>query len=133
MQPAVSAVRVARVDQLVRGDRGAHPRARLAAVVELDPLVEPIAERVDAELAVRADVGGEEVDVVEALDRAAAAGVAARHVLQRRPQMRGRLVALALVVELEDMPVRVPEAIRRPASKVAVRPALTESGRLDGR
>ena len=90
VQAAVGAVRVARVDELVGGDRRAHPGAGLGAVVELDALVEPVAERVDAELAVGADIGGEEVDVVEALDRAAAAGVAAGHVLVRRAQVLGR-------------------------------------------
>jgi hypothetical protein len=69
---------VLRVDQLVGGDRRAHPGAGLAAVVELDPLVEPVAERLLGEDAVGADVGGEHVEVVEALDRAAATGVALR-------------------------------------------------------
>jgi hypothetical protein len=57
-------VRVTRVDELEGGDRGAHPRAGLAAVVELDALVQAVPERVDAEVAVGADVGGEHVDVV---------------------------------------------------------------------
>jgi hypothetical protein len=131
VQAAVGAERVARVDQLVRGDRRAHPGAGLAAVVELDALVRAVAERVDAELAVGAHVGGEDVDVVEALDRAAAAGVAAGHVLERRAQVLRRVVALALVVELEPVAVGVAEAIRQAAPAVAVGPALARPGRLD--
>ena len=82
VQPAVCAVGVGDVDQLVGRDREAQPRARLGAVVALDPLVEPVAEELLRELAVRAHVGGEHVDVVEPLDggaparRSAAAGCA---------------------------------------------------------
>src|SRR3954467_13382956 len=124
MQATVGAVRVAGVYELVGGDRRAHPGAGLRAVVELDALVEAVAERVDAELPVGPHVRGQDVDVVQALDRAAAAGVAAGDVLERRAQVLGRVVALALVVELEDVAVGVAEAVGGAAAEVAVRPAL---------
>jgi hypothetical protein len=85
VEPAVRAVVVLRVDQLVGHHRQAHPRAGLGAVVELHALVEPVAEHVGRELAHRTHVGGEEVDVVEPLHGHAASRVALRLVLQRRP------------------------------------------------
>ena len=78
VQAAAGAEVVGDVDQLVRGDREAHPGALLGSVVQLDPLVPPVAEELLAKLAARADVGGEHVDVVEPLDRGAAADVALR-------------------------------------------------------
>jgi hypothetical protein len=90
------------------------------------------AERLDAEVAVRPHVGGQEVDVVQALDRAAAARVTAGHVLERGAQARRRLVALAVVVELEDVAVGIAEAKRAAAAEIAVGPALAAAGRLHG-
>ncbi len=63
---------------------------------------------------------------------AAAAGVALRLVAPGRLQMVGRDIALGLVVELEDVTVRVVEAVRRAVSDVAVRPADAVARRLDG-
>jgi hypothetical protein len=131
VQAAARAVRVARIDELVGGDRGTHPRAGLAAVVELDALVEAVAERLDAEPPVGADAGGEDVDVVQALDRTAAPGVAPGHVLERGAQVRRRFVARALVVELEAVAVGVAEAVGRAAGVIAVDPPLSQPGGLD--
>ena len=78
VQPAARAVRIRDVDELVRGDGEAEPGALLAPVVELDPLVQAIPEEILCEHAVRAHVGGQNVDVVEALDGGAAADVALR-------------------------------------------------------
>ena len=47
------AARVGDVDQLVGGDGEAEPGAGLGAVVELDPLVQPVAEQLLREHAVR--------------------------------------------------------------------------------
>ena len=71
--------------------------------------------------------------MVEPLDGDAAADVALRLVLQRGAQVLGRDVALGLVVELEDVAVRVGEAVRGAVPDVAVDPALAEPGRLDRR
>ena len=133
VQAAAGAVVVGDVDQLVRGDREADPGALLGAVVELDPLVQPVAEELLAELAARADVGGEDVDVVEPLDAGAAAGVALRLVAPRRLQVLGGDVALGLVVELETVAVGVLEAVGRPVSDVPVDPAAAEARLLDRR
>ena len=103
----------------------------LGPVVELDPLVQAVAEDVLRELAVRAHVGREHVDVVEPLHRRAASDVALRLVPPRRPQMLGRLVPLGLVEELEDVPVGIGEAVRRAVTDVAVDPPRPEPGRLD--
>ena len=86
---------------------GREPDARLGAVVEHDLLGQPQAE-VAASRKTRfsAGIDGEEVDVVEVADAGAAPGVALRLVLQRRPQLRRRLVALGLVEELEAVAVR---------------------------
>ena len=46
--------------------------------------------------------------------------------------MRRRLVALRLVEQLEDVAVRVGEAVRRPVPDVAVDPTRAETRRLDG-
>ena len=70
--------------------------------------------------------------MVEPLDRRAAADVALRLVPPRRPQVLRRLVALGLVVELEDVPVGVREAVRPAVAHVAVDPAEPAPGRLDG-
>ena len=133
VEPARRAVGVRDVDELVRGDREAQPGARLGPVVELDPLVQAVAEHVLGERAVRADVRRQQVDVVEPLDRRAPADVALRLVPPRRPQVLGRLVALRLVVELEDVPVGVGEAVRPAVADVPVDPAEPEPRRLDGR
>ena len=123
VQAPARAVRVRDVDQLVRGDRDAHPGAGLRAVVELDALVEPVAEHVLAELARRPHVRGEQVDVVEPLDRRAAPDVALRLVAPGRREVRWGDVALGLVEQLEDVAVRVGEAVGRPVPDVAVDPA----------
>ena len=89
VQAPARAVGVGGVDELVRGDARAQPRARLGAVVELDALVQAIAELLLGEDAAGPHVGGQDVDVVQALDRRAAPDVALGLVLQRRARARG--------------------------------------------
>jgi hypothetical protein len=101
--------------------------------MKLHALVEPVAERPDAEVPVGADVGREDVDVVEPLDRAATTGVTTRHVLQRRRQIWRRIVAIALVVELEQVAVGIGETVTGPAPTVPVGPPDSEPRRLDHR
>ena len=76
-----SAERIRDVDELVGGDRGAEPRAVLAAVVEHDLLVQAVAEDLLREDPVRAHVPCEQVDMVEPLHGGAAGRVALRLVL----------------------------------------------------
>src|SRR5438552_3951458 len=89
------------IDQLVRGDREAHPRALLAAVAVDDLLVEAEAELIHRERSVRGDVLREHIDVIEPLDGRSTPDVALRDVLQRRLQPIWWVVALGLVVELK--------------------------------
>src|ERR1700680_5110331 len=76
VQAPAGAVGVARVDQLARGDRRAGACAPFPPVAQLAPLVERLAERLLHELAARAYVGSQDVDVVQSLDRRAAPEVA---------------------------------------------------------
>ena len=62
--------------------------AAIVPRVEQDLLGGPRAEHVADEVAVGGDVGGEVVDVVQAPDADAAAGLGLRLVLQRRPELR---------------------------------------------
>ena len=130
VQPASGAGVVGDVDELVRGDRQAHPCPDLAAVVGHDLLVKTESEDVLGEAPVDGDITREHVDMVEALDRGAAADIALGYVLERRPQMLGRLVALGLVVELEAMPVGIGERERWPVADVAVDPLAALSALL---
>src|SRR4051794_5237607 len=133
VQARVRPVGVLRVDELVRGDRRAEPRARLGAVVELDALVQPVAEDVGREHAVGPHVGRQDVDVIEALHRGAAARVALRLVLQRRAQVVGRPIPVDVVVELERVAVGPGEAVAPPPPAVGVvEPRPPEPGRPDG-
>ncbi len=110
----------------------AEPGTRLGPVVELDALVQPVAEHILGEDAVRADVCRKHVHVVEALHRGATADVALWLVPPRRPQVLGSLVALGFVVELEDVIVGIGEAVRGAVADVSVDPAEPAPARLDG-
>src|SRR5262249_56956396 len=78
VEPAAGAVVVGDVDQLVGGDREAEPRALLRAVVELDPLVQAVAEELLRELPAPSHVRCQDVDVIEALHARAPARVLLR-------------------------------------------------------
>ena len=132
MEAPVPACVVGGVDQLVGGDRQTHPGALLGAVVVDDLLVEPVAELVHREAPVGRHVRGQDIDVVDALDRGAAVDVALRHVLEPGAQVLGRDVGVLLEEELKPVPVGVVELVRGPVPVVALVPADTEPGRLDG-
>jgi hypothetical protein len=116
----------------VGGDARAEPRPRLGAVVELDALVQAVAELLLGEDPTGPHVGGEDVDVVQALDGGAAPDVALGLVLQCGHELGRRAVALDLVEQLEDMAVRVGAAIGRAMPNVALAPPQPEPRRLDG-
>src|SRR6202011_5601200 len=63
----------------------------------------------------------------------AAARVGLGLVLQRRLELIGRRVPLALPVQLQLVPVRVAEQVGGPDARVAVLPADAEPGRFDRR
>ena len=115
VEPAAGTVVVGDVDQLVCGDREAEPGALLGAVVELDPLVEPVAEELLDELAGRADVGGatirqgdavvldtDGVAVVEQ-ERVAEVLAAARDRAAREVEKRAKLEGGALSYDLDGL------------------------------
>ena len=133
VEPPLRVPGVGDVDQLVPGDREAEPGARLGAVVEDDALVVAVAEHVRRERAARRHVGGEQVDVVEPLDGGPAPGVALRLVAQDGLEVGRWRIPLGLVVELEDVAVRVGEPVGRAVADIAVDPADPEARRLDRR
>jgi hypothetical protein len=132
VEPALCAIGVGDVDQLVRSDREAHPGSRLGPVLELDPFVQPVAEHLLGEHPVRAHVGSEEIDVVEALHGRTSADVALRLIPPGRPEMLWRGVALSLVVQLEDVVVGIGEVVGGAVADIAVDPPEAEPGLLDG-
>ena len=71
--------------------------------------------------------------MVEPFHGSATTDVALRLITPRRPQVIRRFVALRLVVELEDVSVRVREAIRAAVAHVSVDPAEPTSAHLDSR
>ena len=131
MQAAAAATVVGGVDQLVGGDRQAHPGALLGAVVVDHLLVGAVAEQFDGEAAVGGDVGGQDVDVVDALDRGATVDMALGHVLEPRAQMLGRNVTILLVEDLEAVAVGVGELVGGSVTVVPFVPPDPEPGRLD--
>ena len=133
VQAPVAAGVVGGVDQLVGGDREAHPGALLAAVVVDDLLVGAEAELLLGEPAVGGDVRRQHVDVVDPLDRGAAVDVALGHVLEPRAQVLGRHVAVLLVEELEPVAVGVAELERGAVPVVALVPADAEPRGFDRR
>ena len=70
--------------------------------------------------------------MVDAAHADAAAGEFLRQVLQRRVQMRRRDIFLLLVIEFENVPVRIVAAIGTAAAEVAVGPADAQSRLLQG-
>ena len=131
MEPAARPRQVARVGDVVGLLVGREPDPGLGAVVEHDLLGQPQAEVVLEEDAVLGGIDGEEVDVVEVAHADAAPRVALRLVLERRPKLRRRLVALGLVEELEPVAVGIEEAVGGAVTEVAVEPLALDAGRLE--
>ena len=124
---------VAGIGEVVALVRHRHPHRRFRAVVEDDLLGGAQAEIILEEQAVRLDVDGEAIEVVEPAHVDAARGKALRLVLQRRLQLRRRLVPFGLVIELDDVAVGVAATERRPLPHVAVDPADIEAGTFQRR
>ena len=69
--------------------------------------------------------------MVEMAHADAAAGVALRLVLQRRPQLGRSLVALRFVEELEAVAVGIEERVRGAVSDVALEPFAGDARRVE--
>ena len=133
MQPAGAARPVPRVHQVVALVGEVQPLRGDRAVVEHDLLGDPPAEHVPDEVPAGRYLPGQVVHVVQPPDADAAPRVGLGLVLQRRPELIRWRVPLALPVQLQLVPVRVTEQVRRPDARVAVLPADTKPGRLDRR
>src|SRR5690606_36172854 len=131
VEASAAARPVPRVDEVVGlvGER--EPASGDGAVVQADLLGGVPAQHVPQELGARLDLGGQEVDVVEAADAHAHRRVRLRLVLQGRRQLRRRLVPLRLPVDLQLVPVRVAEHVGRADAGVAVAPPDPEARVLD--
>ena len=110
-----------------------HPHAGLGAVIEDDLLGEPASEIGLEEDAVRADVCGETVEMVEPADIDAACRETLRLVLQGRLELGRRSVPLRLVIELDQVPVRVAAEEGGAMAEIAVRPADIVAGSFQRR
>ncbi len=130
MEATFDAMRFARVGQVVALVRAGEPHAGFRTVIEHDAFGETKAQIALEELAIGLNVDGKAVEVVEAAHVHAARREALRLVLERRPQGFGCLVPLGLVVELNQVPVRVVKLIGGPMPQLALVPAHPTAGAL---
>jgi len=103
---------IGRERQIVALVRRRHPRASLVAVVEDDQLSRTHPEYVLEEEPERADVGGQQVEMVEPSDIHAASREALGLILQRRLQIRRRRAPFGVVVETLIVGVGYPDTWR---------------------
>src|SRR5204862_2629265 len=103
--------------------RNAHPGARLAAVVEHDPLAEPEAEAIGEEFLVERHVPGEDVQVVDPPYRDAGERSALRAAEQRAPLVCGNVGVVDLPEDLHGVPVGRGEPIGGAVAAGAADPA----------
>ena len=109
MEPARCAVMIGGERQIVALVRRRHPRASLVTVVEDDHLSRTHPEYILEEEPERADVGGQQVEMVEPSDIHAASREALGLILQRRLQIRRRRVPFGVVVDLHLVAIGRPE------------------------
>jgi hypothetical protein len=126
-------MRFARIGEVVALVRGGQPHAGLGAVVEHDLLGETKAERLLEELAIGLDVRGQAVEVVKPAHVHAPARDALRLILQGGPQIFRRLVPLGLVVDLQQVAVRIVELVGRTMAQFALVPTDPEARLLQRR
>lgn len=130
MKAAGRAGMVERIGEVVALVRHRQPHRGFTAVVEDDLLGEAAAEVILEELAVRFDVDGEAVEVIETADIDPARRKALRPGSSARVSAWRRLIPFGLVIELDDVAVGIAAAEGRPLSHVAVDPADVEAGAL---
>ncbi len=133
VKPSARAVVVGGEREVVALVRRRHPRARFVAVVEDDHLRRPHAEHVLEEQPQRANVGGEQVQVVEPPHVRAARRKALRLVLERGLQVRRRREPLRLVIDLHPVAVGRVERVRAPVAEIAIGPSAAGSRGIDDR
>src|SRR3569833_1368901 len=133
MEAAGHAGVIARIGEVVGLVGGGQPDAGFRAVIEHDALGQAEAEIILEELAAGRDVGGQPVPVVETADVAAASREALRLVLQRGLQRRRRLVPFSVVIEFDDVAVRVLADEGLAVAEIAVGPADVEAGTFQRR
>ena len=109
------------------------PAPAQPAIVELDLLRHPAAQRLHHEIADFSHVERQQVEMVDAARRTSSAMIALGYVLQLGLLIFGRLVDTCVVVQLEDMPIRVGESIGPPMSLIVIDPADAAPHALDNR
>ncbi len=124
---------VARIGDVVALVVHGEPAAAILATVQQDLLRDAAAERLRHEVADRADILRQQVEMVDPPHAAAASVVALRLVLERWPLGGRRFVLPRLEIDLEDMVVGVAEAVGPAMAQVAIRPADPAAHRLDRR
>src|SRR5207237_10157203 len=127
MQPPLGACMVARVGKVVALVRASHPDSRFRAVIHHDLLGQAKAEVFLEKLAIRRDVHGETVPMIQAAHVGAARREPLRLVFQRWTQLGWRLIPLCFVIELDLLPVRVLVDECRAERYVTVRSVAVEA------
>src|SRR5690606_33800112 len=111
VETAARAGMIFRIGDVVALVVDGEPTAAEPAVVELNLLRDTAAQCFDHEVAYRADVSSQQVEMVEPPHADAAAVIALCDILERRSLGRRRLINTRIVVNLEDMSVGIVEAI----------------------
>jgi hypothetical protein len=132
MKPAAAVCQVAGIGDIVGFVVAGESTAAKRSVVELNHFGHAAAERRRNETADRIDVARQQIDVIETPGRDRPIGRVLRLVLERRPLIGWRLVALGFVVDLEDVAVWIVELVGGAVRLVVVMPADAGAERLDG-
>src|SRR5882724_8700968 len=122
---------IVRIGEVVTLVRHRHPHRGFGAVVEHDLFGQPAAEIVFKKEAVGFDVDRETIEVIEPANVDAARGKPLRLIFQGGLEFGRRLVPLGLVIEFDDVTVRIAATKRRPLPHVALDPADVVSGPLE--
>src|ERR1700733_1826996 len=117
---------IARIGEVVALVRDRHPHRRFRAVVEHDLFGQPATQIFFEEYPVRLDIDSQTIEVIEAAHVDAARREALRLILQGRLPFGRRLVPFGLVIELDDMAIRVSAAKCRTMAEIAIGPADIE-------
>src|SRR5271165_2566619 len=119
------------VSEVVALVRRRQPHAGLFTGIENDLLGQAEAQIILEEFAVGLDVDGEAIEVVESAHVHATRRIALGLVLQGRTQVGRCLVPFGFVIQLDDMAVRVMEAIARSMPEFAFMPTDAGAGSFD--
>jgi hypothetical protein len=131
MEATFHAMRFLCVGEVVAFVGRGQPHPRFLAGIEDDLLGEAEPEIVLEKFAVRPYVDRQAIEVIEPSHVDAARGIALRLVLQRRAKRVRGLIPFGLVIDLDDMPVGLVEAIGGSVAELAVAPADPGPGAFD--